>query len=185
MRKAASNFVAIILLIATSYSQSTRSDQQSNAVLTQTTDLLKPMIAAHARSVKKYADGSTLENHIDDIEFDACTLKYKDVTSSQRNGRITVEQVFTFIVPLDELEAARSRGEIQEDHPRLIFYTIGDKKIIRGTAWWEFDRLWKATTQESAYQSRIVIPFDSLEAAEQVAKYLTQAIKICQSRPRS
>ena len=143
------------------------------------------MIAAHARSVKKYADGSTLENHIEEIEFDACTLKYKDVTSSQRNRRITVEQVFTFIVPLGELEAGRSRGEIRDDHPRLILYTIEDKKIIKGTAWWEVDHLWKVTTQEATYQSRIIMLFDSLEAAEQVAKYLTQAIKICQSRTRS
>jgi len=96
-----------------------------------------------------------------------------------------MEQVFTFIVPLTELEAAKSRGEIHEDYPRLILYTIEDKKTIRGTAWWEVDHLWKATTQESAYQSRIVIPFDSLEAAEQVAKYLTQTIKLCQTKTRS
>ena len=185
MRKAASNLVAIILLIATSYSQSTDRGPQIDAVLTQTTDWLKPMIAAHARSVKKYADGSTLENHIDDIEFDACSLKYKDVTSSQRNGRVTMDQVFTFIVSLAELDAAESRSEIQEDRPRLILYTIEDKKTIRGTAWWEVDHVWKVAAQESAYQSRIVIPFDSLEAAEQVAKYLTQAIKLCQSRTRS
>jgi hypothetical protein len=184
MRKAASSVVTIFLLMAINYSKPAGIVQQNSSQIAQTTDWLKQMFAAHARSVKKYGYGSTLENHLDEVEFDDCTFKYKDLMISHEYGRDTIEQMFAFTIPLAELDTAKFKNEIRDDHPTMILFTTDDKNVIKGTLWWEVDHLWKISTKESAYQSRVVIPFDSLERAGQVTKYLIQAVELCRNNKR-